>query len=109
MTEKNDFERQPTDDLRSTYGVMLSGGDFELLYNMKSYSFSTDFCGVMVVPPLPQCKDVLRMTYLDEGKEVAGEWPIYFHTLLPLYREEIEHQFKYGLDTLTNMTQSYLI
>ena len=88
MTKKNDFERQPTDDLRSTYGVMLSGGDFELLYNIKPYCFSTDFCGVMVVPPLPQCKDVLRMTYLDEGKEVEGEWPIYFIHYSLCTREE---------------------
>lgn len=94
------YPNQPTDDLHNTYGAMLGGGDYEPSYNMKPYSSSTDFCGVMVVPPLPQCKDVLRMTYLDEGKEVAGEWPIYSHTLLPLYREEIEHHFKHGLDSL---------
>ncbi|EJV71216.1 MULTISPECIES: suppressor of fused domain protein [Bacillus cereus group] len=64
------------------------------------YSKETEFSGVMVVPPLPQCSDAFKMEFREDGKKIEGDWPIYFHTLLPLYKEEIQCYFKDGLDTL---------
>lgn len=94
------YPNQSDDDLHNTYGAMLGGGDYEPSLAMQPYDKHTEFCGVMIVPPLPQCADVFKMTYLDDGEEKEVEWPIYFHTLLPLYREEIEHYFKHGGESL---------
>ena len=94
------FPNQPEEDLRETYQATLEGVQPQSLLSIHPYDASTEFCGVMIVPPLPQCSEVFTMKYRDEGKVREGEWPVYFHTLLPLYREEIVHYFKEGRESL---------
>ncbi|WP_256984914.1 MULTISPECIES: suppressor of fused domain protein [Paenibacillus] len=94
------FPNQSEEDLADTYREMFSETGVPAHTQILPYDKSTSYCGVMIVPPLPQCSGALNMPYRDEGKEMEGEWPIYFHTLLPLYREEIIHFFEKGRDSL---------
>ncbi|WP_339848480.1 suppressor of fused domain protein [Paenibacillus sp. FSL W7-1088] len=94
------FPNQSEEDLADTYREMFSETGVPAHTQILPYDDSTSYCGVMIVPPLPQCAEALNMPYRDEGKEMEGEWPIYFHTLLPLYREEIIHFFEKGRDSL---------
>ncbi|QLG37109.1 suppressor of fused domain protein [Paenibacillus sp. E222] len=94
------FPNQSEEDLADTYREMFSETGVPAHTKILPYDDSTTYCGVMIVPPLPQCPEALNMPYRDEGKEMEGEWPIYFHTLLPLYREEIIHFFEKGRDSL---------
>lgn len=90
------FPNQPYDDLKNTYGHFLGGGNYDPSEHMEPYDESTTYCGVLIVPPLPQCAEVFKMPYRDNGKVIAKEWPVYFHTLLPLYKEEILYYYKEG-------------
>ncbi|WP_340400343.1 suppressor of fused domain protein [Paenibacillus sp. FSL H8-0079] len=94
------FPNQSEEDLADTYQEMFSETGVPAHTQILAYDDSTSYCGVMIVPPLPQCAEALTMPYRDAGKEMEGEWPIYFHTLLPLYREEIIHFFEQGRDAL---------
>lgn len=40
------------------------------------------------------------MEFREDGKRIEGDWPVYFHTLLPLYKEEIHCYYTDGLDVL---------
>lgn len=42
----------------------------------------------MIVPPLPQCSGAFKMEFREDGKRIEGDWPIYFHTLLPYRKNE---------------------
>ena len=94
------FPNQSEEDLADTYREMFTETGVPAHTEILPYDKSTAYCGVMIVPPLPQCAEALTMPYRDGGKEIEGEWPIYFHTLLPLYREEIIHFFEKGRDSL---------
>ncbi|WP_228469066.1 suppressor of fused domain protein [Paenibacillus sp. JNUCC31] len=100
------FPNQSEEDLADTYREMFSETGVPAHTQILPYDKSTSYCGVMIVPPLPQCAEALNMPYRDEGKEMEGEWPIYFHTLLPLYREEIIHFFEKGRDSLISKLMS---
>ncbi|EOP11885.1 MULTISPECIES: suppressor of fused domain protein [unclassified Bacillus (in: firmicutes)] len=73
-------------------------GDYNA--SIHPYSKETEFSGVMIVPPIPQCSGAFKMEFREDGKRIEGDWPVYFHTLLPLYKEEIQCYFEAGLDTL---------
>ncbi|MCM3020161.1 suppressor of fused domain protein [Priestia megaterium] len=94
------FPNQELDRYVDTYERMLTGEKVKLPLHVQPYSPESSFCGVMVVPPLPQCQEAFTMPYLENGKEIDGEWPVYFHTLLPLYEEEMEYYFQHGQEAL---------
>ncbi|WHY77280.1 suppressor of fused domain protein [Neobacillus sp. WH10] len=92
------YPNQSDEDLKNTYASQFGVKTFNFDSKIEPYSPGTDFCGVMIAPPFPSIIDVFKMTYLDDGKVIEGDWPIYFHTLIPLYREEINYYFKEGKD-----------
>ncbi|MEH7000549.1 suppressor of fused domain protein [Priestia megaterium] len=94
------FPNQELDRYVDTYERTLTGEKVKLPLQVQPYSPESGFCGVMVVPPLPQCQEAFMMPYLENGKETHGEWPVYFHTLLPLYEEEMEYYFQHGQEAL---------
>ncbi|MDM5186266.1 suppressor of fused domain protein [Bacillus sp. DX4.1] len=94
------FPNQSEEDLKQSYVAQLGESEWNPNAPIYPYSESTEFCGVMIVPPLPQCSDVFKMEFREDGKKIAGDWPIYFHTLLPLYKEEIICYFTEGRDVL---------
>ncbi|PJN62846.1 suppressor of fused domain protein [Bacillus mycoides] len=73
-------------------------GDYNA--SIHPYSKETEFSGVMIVPPIPQCSGAFKMEFREDGKRIEGDWPVYFHTLLPLYKEEIHCYYTDGLDVL---------
>lgn len=92
------FPNQPEDELRNTYAALFGIEKFDFNSNIKPYSTGTDYCGVMITPPLPAISDIFKMKYLNDGKYIEGEWPVYFHTLLPVYKDEIIYYFREGKD-----------
>ncbi|PGZ98489.1 hypothetical protein COE51_11580 [Bacillus pseudomycoides] len=94
------FPNQSEEDLKQSYVAQLGGAEWNPNAPIHPYSESTEFCGVMIVPPLPQCSDAFKMEFREDGKRIEGDWPIYFHTLLPLYKEEIICYFTEGHDVL---------
>ncbi len=90
------FPNQPEAELRKTYAVLFGTEKFDFTSDIQPYSTGTDYCGVIITPPLPVISGIFKMKYLDEGKPLEGEWPVYFHTLLPLYKSEIIYYFKEG-------------
>ncbi|HYK74648.1 MAG TPA: suppressor of fused domain protein [Pseudoneobacillus sp.] len=101
------FPNQSEEDMRNTYAALFGVEKFNFDSKIESYSPETDFCGVMIAPPFPTIADVFKMPYLDEGRTFEGEWPIYFHTLIPLYREEINYYFKEGKDRFIEKMLEY--
>ncbi|WP_405155032.1 suppressor of fused domain protein [Paenibacillus sp. FSL K6-0108] len=101
------FPNQSEEDLADTYREMFSETGVPAHTKILPYNDSITYCGVMIVPPLPQCAEALTMPYRDAGKEMEGEWPIYFHTLLPLYREEVIHFFEKGRDSLISKLMAH--
>ncbi|MDM5186259.1 suppressor of fused domain protein [Bacillus sp. DX4.1] len=94
------FPNQSEEDLKQSYLAQLGGAEWNPNAPIQPYSESTEFCGVMIVPPLPQCSGAFKMEFREDGKRIEGDWPIYFHTLLPLYKEEIHCYFTEGHDVL---------
>jgi hypothetical protein len=101
------FPNQSDEDLRNTYAALFGVESFNFHSKMEPYSSETDFCGVMIVPPFPTIAGAFKMPYLDEGKVIEGEWPIYFHTLIPLYKEEINYYFKEGKENFIKKLLEY--
>ena len=85
---------------KNSYVAQLGGAEQDLNAPIHPYSEETKFSGVMVVPPLPQCSGAFKMEFREDGKRIEGDWPVYFHTLLPLYKEEIHCYYTDGLDVL---------
>ncbi|MBD5799182.1 hypothetical protein BHU24_29370 [Bacillus pseudomycoides] len=94
------FPNQSEGYLKQTYGVQLGEMIWDPNASIHPYDKETEFSVVMIVPPLPQCSGTFKMEFREDVKRIEGDWPIYFHTLLPLYKEEIHCYFKDGLDTL---------
>ena len=94
------FPNQSKEYLKNSYVAQLGGAEQDLNAPIHPYSEETKFSGVMVVPPLPQCSGAFKMEFREDGKRIEGDWPVYFHTLLPLYKEEIHCYYKDGLDVL---------
>ncbi len=101
------FPNQSEEDLKNTYAALLGGQKFDFNSNISPYSPGTDYCGVMIVPPLPIISNIFKMKYIDHGKYLEGEWPIYFHTLLPLYKDEIMLYFKEGKENFVKRISEY--
>ncbi|MGH0496187.1 hypothetical protein COM04_04885 [Bacillus wiedmannii] len=78
----------------------LDEGKEDCNASIHPYSKETEFSGVMIVPPIPQCSGAFKMEFHEDGKRIEGDWSVYFHTLLPLYKEEIQCYYEAGLDTL---------
>ncbi|PEI85228.1 hypothetical protein CN679_24925 [Bacillus pseudomycoides] len=94
------FPNQSEDDLKQSYVAQLGGAEWNSNGPIHPYSENTEFCGVMIVPPLTQCSGAFKMEFREDAKRIEGDWPIYFHTLLPLYKEEIICYFTEGHDVL---------
>ncbi|WPP42985.1 suppressor of fused domain protein [Paenibacillus hunanensis] len=90
------YPHQNEDDLSDSYREMFSLNGLPAHTTLIPYDTTTDYCGVMVVPPYPGSAEAFKMTYRDEGVADPEEWPIYFQTLLPLYAEEIQYYFSNG-------------
>lgn len=101
------FPNQSEEDMKHTYAALFGVQTFDFDSKIEPYNSSTNFCGVMIAPPFPGIAEVFKMPYLDEGRVIEGEWPIYFHTLIPLYKEEIHYYFKEGKDRFVEELQKF--
>lgn len=90
------FPNQPENELINTYGALFGAQEFDIESSIYPYSNQTDYCGVIITPPHPSISNVFKMKYSVDGKIIEGEWPVYFHTLLPVYKDEIMFYFRQG-------------
>lgn len=102
MEEWYVFPNQSSEDQYEAFKATIGMGEFNFKSEIMPYAENTEYCGVMVVPPIPKAKNIRTQEYIERDKVIQDEWPIYYKTIIPIYRNEIEYYYREGKDALVS-------